>query len=149
MTTLWLDLEMTVIDAFDNLPCIVNEEKIFNFLKTIEHDRIGIFSFALWTEEDRKRFNTLMKPFLEHHFNIVIDPTLIPTKPELFKSIKTHPRRKGLCIDANDFNDFWDKQLTFMDWIRIEHTGTHILIDDMVEDCSMTFPNCSIQMIRI
>lgn len=137
MKTLWLDLEMTIIDAFDKLPCIVNEEKIFNFLKTIEHDRIGIFSFAIWSDEDRNRFNHLIKPFLEHHFNIVIDPTLIPTKPELFESIRKHTRKTGLIMDFNDFNDFWDKQLAFMDWIKIEHTGHNILIDDMVEDCSM------------
>ena len=150
MSTLWFDLEETIIDNFDKLPCIVNEDKIKEILNTIPHDRIGIFSFALWSEDDRKRFNCLIKPFLEHHFNIVIDPSLVPIKPELFASISSHRNAKtGLCMDMMDFGDFWGKEQTFMEWIRIEHTGTHILVDDLVENCSMTFPNCAIQMICI
>ncbi len=150
MKTLWFVLEETIIDAFDKLPCLVNEDKIERILNTIEHDRIGIFSFALWNEEDRTRFKTLIKPFLENRFNITIDSSLIPIKPELFKAISSHRKQKsGLCMDMMDFNDFWDKQQGFMDWIKIVHSGHNILIDDLVEDCTMTFPTCTIQMINI
>ena len=52
-------------------------------------------------------------------------------------------------FDFDDFCDFWGKENGFSDWIRATNTGTHILIDDMVEDCEMKFNHCHIIMRHI
>lgn len=143
MTTLWFDLEATMIESWDK-PFIINQEKIFNFLREFPCDEIGIFSFAIWDDKDREHFNKHFKVVLEELFGIRI--VHIPTKQELFQAIK---KANGKQFDFQDFFDFWGKENGFSDWIRATQTGTHILIDDMVEDCEMKFKNCHIIMRHI
>jgi hypothetical protein len=143
MTTLWFDLEATVIKSWDT-PFIINQEKIFDFLKLFPCDEIGIFSFAIWDDKDRAFFNAQMKPHLEAMFGIRISH--VPTKQELFQAIKKANKKQ---FDFDDFCDFWGKENGFSDWIRATNTGTHILIDDMVEDCEMKFNHCHIIMRHI
>ena len=143
MTTLWFDLEATLIESWGE-PFIINQEKIFNFLKEFPCDEIGIFSFAIWDDKDRWFFSTHLKPHIEAIFGIGI--ARVPTKQELFQAIKKNHKCK---FSFEDFHDFWDKEKGFVDWIRVTNSGTHILIDDMVEDCEMKFKNCEIIMRRI
>ena len=143
MTTLWFDLEATIIDSWDN-PFIINEAKIFDVLKDFPHDEIGIFSFAIWDDKDREIFNSQIKPRIEETFGIKI--AHVPTKQEMFQAIKKNHKCQ---FSFEDFFDFWGKENGFSDWIRATNTGTHILIDDMVEDCGMHFKNCNIAMRHI
>lgn len=143
MTTLWFDLEETLIESWDK-PFVINQEKIFNFLKEFPCDEIGIFSFAIWDDKDREFFNFQMKMNIEETFGIKI--SRVSTKQELFQAIKNNHRCQ---FSFEDFHDFWDKEKCFVDWIRKTNFGTHILIDDMVEDCEIKFKNCNIIMRKV
>ena len=143
MTTLWFDLEQTLIESWDK-PIIINQEKIVNFFKEFPCDEIGIFSFAIWDDKDREVFEFQIKPRIEETFGIKISH--VPTKQELFHAIKKNHKCQ---FSFEDFHDFWDKEKGFVDWIRATNSGTHILIDDMVEDCEMKFKNCEIIMRKV
>ena len=143
MTTLWFDLEATLIESWDN-PVFINTGKIFNFLREFPCDEIGIFSFAIWNDEDREHFNQHFRVAIEEMFGIRI--VHIPTKQELFQAIKKNHKCQ---FSFEDFHDFWSKENGFSDWIRATNLGTHILIDDMVEDCELKFKNCHIIMRHI
>lgn len=143
MKTFWLDLEETVIKSWDE-PFLINIQKIKDLIVQTECQNFGIFSFAIWDDNDKKFALTHFVPMIEDTFGIKISE--IPTKIELFKSIKMSKNKQ---FDFDDFNDFWNKENAFVDWIRATHTGTHILIDDMVEDCEMCFHGCNIKMIKI
>ena len=143
MTTLWFDLEATMIESWDK-PFIINQEKIVNVLKEFPCDEIGIFSFAIWDDKDRDTFNFKFKANIESTFGIKISH--VPTKQELFQAIKKNHKCQ---FTFDDFFDFWGKENGFSDWVRATQTGTHILIDDMVEDCEMKFKNCHIIMKNI
>jgi len=48
-----------------------------------------------------------------------------------------------------DFNDIWNKEQAFLDYIRATSDSKNILVDDMVEDSSHFFKKCSINFINI
>jgi len=151
MNTLWLDLEATVIQEWDK-PFIINEAKIIALLKEFKPRHIGIFSFAIWKEEDRVVLFDHIKPMLDRNFDIWIDPDLCPTKPEIHIAINEKAPSRFFMqgrVDFMDMFDFWGKERAFIDWIRATQKGTHILIDDMVEDCEMKFKDCHIIMKHI
>ena len=143
MTTLWLDIEGTIIKSWEE-PFIINQEKIQNLICEFLPDEIGVFSFAIWNDKDREFFKDQIGPHLEKIFGIQI--THIPTKQEVFQAIKKANKKQ---FDFDDFCDFWGKENGFSDWIRATNSGTHILIDDLVEDCEIFFKNSHIVLKNI
>ncbi len=82
----FLDLEATVIDSWHN-PVFI-DRSVKSILSNVEADRFGIFSFAIWSEEDRQHCIRNIVPMLESELGIKIDTSLMPTKRELFEQIK-------------------------------------------------------------
>lgn len=144
------DLEDTLIESEDK-PFIHKWDIIDNIIKNTNPDRIGLFSFILHTQEDVINASRLIE-MIESAWNIAIDRSLIPTKRDIHQLVKTRGKERFLVrehMDFMDFCEFWSKDRAFIDWCRITQSGHVILVDDMVSDCDLQFPECRIQMIRV
>ena len=142
--TLWFDLEETLIDSMDNPLELVNQEKVKFLLESYKDYEIGIFSFAIWDDRDVTNFNNSSRIFIEKIHDITISKVV--TKRQMFEEIK---KSKSLNIDFMDFNDIWNKEQAFLDYIRATSDSKNILVDDMVEDSNHFFKKCSINFINI
>ena len=144
MNTIWFDLEGTLIDSMDNPLELINREKVKFLLDAYSDYEIGIFSFALWDENDIHNFDNNSKVIIEAAYNIHISH--IPTKRKMFETIKEF---KQIGIDFMDFNDIWTKEQAFLDYIRATSDSKNILVDDVVENSCHFFNKCSINLINI
>lgn len=154
LNTIWIDIENTLVESWDiNLP--INIEKIDNIIKKFSPCNIGIFSFAIWNDENKREFNEKFKNDFQTRLNCIIDDNMIPTKMKLFNDIRNaNIPEISLIPQSNftfmDFCDFWNKERAFVDWIRLTNkTGTHILIDDFVQNATLTFNDCNIILINV
>lgn len=73
MTTLFLDLEKTMIHSWDD-PIIVNEERIMSSIRLVNPDKVGIYSYAIYDKKDLTIFQDTIQYELEKSFQINIDP---------------------------------------------------------------------------
>lgn len=126
MKRVFLDLEGTIIDMWDN-PVLINVDKIRDFLAKHNVSEIEIFSFAIWDENDVNAFDDI-KESLEKNLCVNIKTT--------------HPLNDVSKI-VNKFNHFqlkaietaslWGKARSFEDFIDATHENSHcILIDDII-----------------
>ena len=149
----FLDLEATVIDSWDN-PVFIGE-RLKSLISDMDAERFGIFSFAIWSEEDRQHCIKHIVPMLEANLGIKIDLTLIPTKREMCEKIRTCGKENFLAREFMSFDDFrelWSKDRAFIDWIRASFGKTSTsfcLIDDMVSTCELWFPEVNIGMLKV
>ena len=51
MTTLFLDLEKTIIHSWDDT-IIINEERITDIIRRINPNKIGVYSYAKYKKKD-------------------------------------------------------------------------------------------------
>jgi len=120
----FFDLEETLITDFDN-PRIINRDKVKYLNYPVE---VGVFSFAIWNEMDRIRFNSQIKPMIEDTFNVIV--TEAPTMDEMVEVLK----EKWTAIDdRDDIFDFFGKERTFVEYCRLMYPGEPCtLVDDQV-----------------
>lgn len=147
---LMFDIENTLVVSEDE-PRIHKWDIINDIINHTKPDRIGLFSFILHTPNDIDGARHLIELF-ESSWNIVIDRSLIPLKCDIHQLVKEHGKETFLArkhMDFMDFCDFWSKDRAFIDWCRLTQSGHLILVDDMVCDCDLSFPECRIQMIRV
>jgi hypothetical protein len=112
---LWLDLESTIItpvlDGWWNTH-LVNTNKIKGFIEGFQPDHINIFSFAIWDDDQLRKFNEGTRPmieqFLDRELNIVlrVDQDIIPACCDVMKLHKSK-------VDFKDMSDFWNKHQAF------------------------------------
>lgn len=144
------DIEDTLIVSEDT-PIIHKFETISRILAELKPDRIGLFSFIFYTDDDVNKANHLIRLF-EDAFNISIDRSLIPTKQSIYESIRSSGKETFISKRSFSFMDFcelWSKDRAFIDWCRIHGSGDVVLVDDMVCDCELRFPECNIRMIKV
>ncbi len=60
MTTLFLDLEKTIIHSWDD-PIIINEERITDIIRRINPNKIGVYSYAIYSQKDLETFQNLIQ----------------------------------------------------------------------------------------
>jgi len=149
---LFLDLEATVIESWE-VPVLVNISKITQILHKLSPRKIGIFSFAIWSDDDLHTFNRIIRPNIERELCISISDDLIPTKRSIHKKIKEEGKEVFLAKDFISFDDFtelWSKDRAFIDWCRASFTDKRIiLLDDIVTTCKLEFPDLTIEMIKM
>lgn len=149
---IFFDLEQTLIESWE-VPVVDNIEKIHNLLKDVQCREFGLFSFAIWSPEDRAEFINRIAPRIHDAFGISFNPNLIPTKREVHQKIKLDCKEMFISRQSLSFEDFvelWSKDRAFIDWSRASFTNKNIaLVDDVVSDCTLQFPEVSIQMIRL
>ena len=144
------DIENTLIESEDK-PFIHKWDIIDAIIKNTKPDRIGLFSFILHSPDDVIEASHLIE-MIESAWNITIDRSLIPNKRDIHQLVKTRGKETFLIREHMDFMyfcEFWSKDRAFIDWCRITQSGHVILVDDMVSDCDLQFPECRIQMIRV
>lgn len=132
MKEIWLDLEQTIISSWDD-PILCNVEKIRNFL--INTKSVNIFSFAVWNEKDRKHFRNNLAPWLSRELNVQFNrcPSIEQIINDIFWKIK------NIKIDQVSLVNEWGKARVFEEFIRVTGgSGEFVLIDDVVEDTSIT-----------
>lgn len=146
MTTrhLFLDLEDTVITpVFDGWPnARLLFEKVVAIQRIIEQwkpDFLHIFSFAIWNEAEKSRFNLFVRERLEEKFGMKL--TAIPTVDgEIIPACCSVMGLQSATVDFQEMSNFWSKHEAFRLNIRHVFKNTHqhdksvevMLIDDAV-----------------
>lgn len=143
MTTLFLDLEKTIIHSWDD-PMIVNEERVTNKIRSINPDKIGIYSYAIYDRKDLTIFQSTIQEDLENTFQIKIDPTLLVTVEEIADTVKQLKNS-----DVRTFIQQYGKQKSFSEFIKQKYkVGKFILLDDLVENTEIIEGDLKIQFIN-
>lgn len=131
----WLDLEQTVIALWQE-PELCNVQEIRHFLQTHNICNVNIFSFAVWHADDKMMFNTYMRPRLVEALGV--DIYKVPTVEDMMQVIF----HKQGTFTRNEFTNVWGKSKAFHDYIYLSGMeGHHVLIDDMVKNCTVKYEN--------
>lgn len=115
----WLDpvILMNIMPLFANADCLVNV--------------INIFSFAIYDDSDRERFNNEIRPRIEDAFGKKVG--LVLTRDDIITAV--NDKFPGRHIGKYELTDFYDKETAFQAYVRSLHNpGEYVLIDDCVED---------------
>ena len=140
----FFDLEQTLIESWEE-PFIINHEIVSEIISRPDFDnKVSIFSWAIWNEEDLVTAKRFIYPKLEAEFGIEIIDTV--TKEQLFKIVK----EKWFWLDEDDFGDMFDKERAFIEFCRLTKLkGNQYLVDDMVLDMKLTQENLEIELIKV
>lgn len=135
MDVILFDLEETLIDSWDQRNLLVeNVEKIKEQLigELGSNLRFGIFSWAIWNEDDREDFNQTLRGPLEEALGIKFDPEMIFSMQSIADLILKF-RRKKLSIE--DVFDLFGKEECLLTLHRFNHFNceTVALVDDRVD----------------
>lgn len=132
MTTVFLDLEETVIDDISNANIL--EERCLQIRDVLEHikpDKIGVMSWAIWNDAERETFlNTCTKSRIEDHIGREIDDELIWSMADVRKHVL---RVSGKQFSQEDLFDIFGKEECLNLLFRKHFFKTDVvLIDDTV-----------------
>ncbi len=128
----FIDLESTLIDDFDNLNLLEgNINKIKSFLKILNVKEILLWSFAIMNQEDIKKFNESLKDKLEKALELKIEIL------EIEKCFKDVCKANNISAEPKDLTDiflFEPKSELLKQWLIVKGIEDHcLLIDDQVE----------------
>ena len=134
MTQIWLDLEATIIESWEN-PHICNLREVGKFLDDYKCKEIRIFSFAVWNDKDKQEFANYHQGIIERALEVKVMqcPSLDDMIRQILVGQKVHPSFIG-PEDRMEFINIWGKGRTFFDWCRLKATENSILLDDVVEN---------------
>lgn len=133
MKILFFDLENTIIDHFSTFK-LIKQDFIRTVLDQYPDYRIGIYSYALWCENNLKIALEKLKEF-ENYFNVVIDKTLIPLVPEMQRLAQY---RDGKKMTMHEFWINYPKMKSFIHFSYLfPQESTLILVDDTVDNSSV------------
>lgn len=127
--TIWLDLEETIINNWDD-GLLINVSRIKRWLDINDAKTINIWSFAIWTKEDKEFFITSgMKGVIER----VLEREIIefPSVEEMRAFVYDYER---ITYDSQrEFMTLNGKRWSFMKYCMAHQIGLHsILLDDAV-----------------
>lgn len=149
---LFLDLESTIItpvlDGWFNTH-LINLEKIKAFINEFQPHLIHIFSFAIWNEEELKRFNLGTRPMIEQALGRQL--SYVPTVDgEILPACTAVAKLHNSCITFADMSDFWGKHEAFR--LNMRHMFKSgqaevevALLDDMVYNESFVWPDLKVR----
>jgi len=139
---IFIDLEETVIDEFGNNPIFLGRflgrrcKSVSRIIeKSMNVEKIFIFSFAIATPEELLKFNHEMRDELCTRLNISSIDAIV-TVPQMMDCTEAihHPRFK-FHGDLFEFSCARGKSGAFDDWCMKNHLGqNNVLIDDMVRN---------------
>lgn len=140
MTTLYLDLEETVIRSWSN-QTLCNVSKVRQFLNdNLDVDRgdVRVFSFAIYNDKDKDEFVRFIKPMLEQALGVTITQW-----PSVFDMAEASQKLTGARwldadtmggLDICEYISIVGKVRSFEDWVLYHATDNSrsVLIDDIV-----------------
>lgn len=153
---LFLDLEDTVIEpvceGWFNTN-VINKDKVRRFIEEWKPDSVHLFSFAIWNEQERLRFNMGTRPKLERALGITL--SLVPTVEDDMIPVceKIMGMSKGV-VDFQEMTQFWGKQGAFrlcmqnMFQFTKNHAGVSVevaLLDDVVFNEYFEWPDMRVR----
>lgn len=139
MTTLYLDLEGTVITSFDDA-LLANTCRVRDFLDAnsdLDRADVRVFSFAVYNDKDKDVFVRTMKAMLERALGVTITQW-----PSLYDMALASQKLSGHrwidqddgSMDVHDYISIVGKVNAFEDWANYHHAqgGRVVLLDDIV-----------------
>lgn len=145
-SVLYLDLECTIIDVF-SAGNLMNVNKIRHILQDYGINEVGIFSFAVLDNKDRKDFYHRIAPSIEEALGVKI--IMCPTIHDMM--------RADFNITGNKWNT--DNRLDVSEWVNLrgkvdafhlwakkngKPNDKYILVDDVVPNMAMHYEDTNL-----
>jgi len=148
---LFLDLEDTVItpvtEGWFNTH-LINVPKLKAFIAEYQPDFVHIFSFAVWNQEEKKRFVMGTQPRVEKALGVTL--SLVPTVDDDIIRLCEREMNLGMgCMDFSDMSDFWGKAGAFrLNMRQMWKSGSTpvdvVLLDDAVYNEIFEWPDLKV-----
>jgi hypothetical protein len=133
----FLDLEQTIIDSWEGRE-IINVGPIKRWLHANGADSVNIFSFAIWTDEDKQNFDQYIRPRIERYLELPI--LSWPSIEDMMRADFDHT---GVHFDRGhertEFINMRGKKDAFINYVlcKVDFKRA-VLIDDVVQDITIT-----------
>lgn len=141
MSTLYLDLEQTVIDNWQD-GLLHKPQRIKHFIDAnypdINVDDVRIFSFAIYDDADKAKFEHELKGMLEATLDITITqwPSVveIAAASQKLTGVRWLDKDTMGGMDIHEYITIVGKFRAFEDWVWLRHEDGNrvVLIDDVV-----------------
>lgn len=132
MKNVFLDLEGTVVDNWDNA-ALVHTSKVCSWLQGLGVSKVRLFSFAVYDQRDKDRFNSLLKPFLQRVLGVEFLDS-----PSVDDFLLADTQVTGVKWDTrHDFIRTRGKLDGFRSWCKLNFDKQHnVLLDDVVPNAT-------------
>ena len=132
----FIDLEQTIIESWQ-APDLINVQRIRSWLEVEKADEIRIFSFAIWNEIDKQRFNDEIKTRIEDALGLPV-----MSWPSVQDMMKADFRHTGIRFETghevSEFIQLRGKKDAFMHFVFDQYDFHRaVLIDDVVPDLTV------------
>jgi hypothetical protein len=147
---LFLDLEETVITNWVDRK-FINVEKLCHYLSEQSVTTIGVFSFAIFSDKDKKNFSDTLQAELEKNLQVKVSDEWIPTVEEII-AMASRTRFISPPMPERDFFDFYSKRSGFEEYCLSTSEFANskcILIDDAVEDTRLILKDREVITINV
>ena len=136
----FIDLEQTIIESWDS-PDLINVGKIRKFLTDNNAKTVNIFSFAIWGEDDQRKFASKIKPSIEKALGLPVG--LYPSVQDMIAAdFGLTGIRFEQGHEVSEFIQLRGKKDGFINFVLAKcHFKRAILIDDVVPDLTLTHRN--------
>lgn len=145
---IWLDLEETIINNWDDAWLTHHVPKIKAWLDYHKPTKINIWSFAIWSEEDRDYFvNSGMKEVISNELGYRISKY-----PSMLDMMKWAKEYDGIHYEnVHEFAQLNGKTWSFVKFGVLQQNKKLFLIDDAVPHLEMKVPdnNVSIYLLNV
>jgi hypothetical protein len=144
--SVWLDLEETLIKSWHDHMLINDFFKVKKYVESLQANKVNIFSYAIWTNEDKYEFENDLKPWLEDHLGFFIEKN-----PSVADMVNATKQFQGIIyLDHIDFINLVPKWLGFYYYISNlqSNNTTYYLIDDCVPNMVINSNN-TIQFVNV
>lgn len=139
--TIFVDLEQTLIESwYDHRIC--NREKVSNFIKA-HGNEVELFSFAVWDEKDREKFEIDLRQWIEEEHNLVF--TKIHCLEDIAKVIREF---RGVQYETlNDVITLHGKDRALEDFCLAQNKTDwkFVLLDDVVQNKTIIFRDLNVE----
>lgn len=133
----FIDLEQTIIESWDN-PNLINVQRISTWLKQERADELRIFSFAIWDDKDKRKFDNDIKPAIQ----LALDLPVVswPSVQDMMRADFNHT---GIRFEeghaVSEFIQLRGKEQGFFNFVCNQYDFDRaVLIDDVVPDMTRT-----------
>ena len=133
----FLDLEQTIIASWD-APDLINVQRIRQFLLRNRADEVRIFSFAIWDENDKRKFDNEIKPVIQRALDLPI--VSWPSVQDMMRADFNHTGvRFEEGHEVSEFIQLRGKEQGFFNYVCNQYEFDRaVLIDDVVPDIVRT-----------
>ncbi len=143
----WLDLEGTIINNWDDGLFLQHVQKIKDYLEVEKPTHINIWSFAIWYEKQRIEFDASgMKERIEQCFGLeIIEYPSVDDMIELCKPADSYFRYDH----PHEFMQINGKYWSFIKYAMSQTSKKLVLIDDCVPHSVIQYPHRNVEVLTL